>query len=344
MDTYPRHYGRARANTTFADVPEPEQLRSLLHLSYRLMDAQSADSVMVTLSMYLEDELNVSEALFLHPGPPELSFALSGRRLPAPADEKHALMASARASLRGVVVRRSGSVGVVKLEIGVSSVVLVVNWARHRAPHLIGARENVLVHAAELAGKALHVLRGKELDRACSERNHAAELARRDQLEEQMRVESMTDSMTGLTNRRGFFISAEHAFRLARRKGICSAVIFADVDHLKTINDQLGHHVGDALICDAANIFRQSFRDADIVARLGGDEFVAFTLDDERPQAVLARVATNIEAFNAAEPRPYTLSFSTGVVACDPLSKCSLADYLLKADQEMYDRKQTRMH
>jgi GGDEF domain-containing protein len=70
---------------------------------------------------------------------------------------------------------------------------------------------------------------------------HAAELTRRDEAATEMRMLSLTDVLTGLYNRRGFFLQAEQIYKLARRKHTQSAAIFADVDGLKQVNDKLGH-------------------------------------------------------------------------------------------------------
>jgi diguanylate cyclase (GGDEF)-like protein len=344
MDTHSARLGRNQPDILFTDVCASEHLRSLLLLSSRLVDVRSEADLMAALGACLDEELGVSEAIFIYCGSPELSIGFSGRERPLPADGTHALMATARACLRGVVARSGNHHGAIRIELGSTAAAMAVRWSRRQASASVEARDRLLAHAARLAGRALHGMRENETMRVRAEQVHLQELSRRDRLEAQMQVESLTDPMTGLTNRRGFFLAAEHALRLARRKGACSAVIFADVDNLKAVNDELGHAAGDALICDAAAVFRQSFRDADIVARLGGDEFVAFTLDDERPQAVLGRISTNIAQFNQADERPYAVSFSTGIVACDPLAKRSLADYLVMADQEMYERKQSRMH
>jgi diguanylate cyclase (GGDEF)-like protein len=147
------------------------------------------------------------------------------------------------------------------------------------------------------------------------------------------------DVLTGLQNRRGFFLKAEERFLMAKKQDLACAVIFADVDGLKAVNDQHGHEVGDDLIRDAATIFRQAFRAADVVARLGGDEFVAFTIDDSDPETILVRLQALIQGFNNAGGHPYRLSLSTGVAACAPSTSATLANYLQLADAEMYKRK-----
>jgi diguanylate cyclase (GGDEF)-like protein len=175
-------------------------------------------------------------------------------------------------------------------------------------------------------------------------RLHADELARRDVLENETRALSLTDVLTGLNNRRGFFTQAEHLFRLARRKREACAVIYADVDELKGVNDRLGHEAGDDLIRDAAALLRESLRGTDVLARLGGDEFVAFALDESHPDAILARLRDNLHEFNLRRERPYRLSISVGAVHCDPDGEATLSDYVRQADRAMYLHKRRCLH
>lgn len=97
------------------------------------------------------------------------------------------------------------------------------------------------------------------------------------------------------------------------------AVIYADIDGLKLVNDRLGHAAGDQLIKDASAVLRESLRDSDVLARFGGDEFVAFVLDDAHPRVMLARLRDNLHAFNLMQERTYHLAVSAGAVRCDAI-------------------------
>ena len=232
--------------------------------------------------------------------------------------------------------------------------VLVVAWDRDLDGAVRGAYQRILTSILELTAGALgkiearlvleQVIMEQRAHIASSAAAHAAELLRRDESAAEMRLLSLTDVLTGLYNRRDFFVLAERVFKVARRKRSHSAVIFADIDGLKRINDALGHDAGDCLIRDAALVFRQSFRQADVVSRLGGDEFVAYTLDDDRPDAILERIRANLHAFNLVQERPYTVALSAGIVQCDPMDGQTLADYVLLADERMYADKRQRMH
>jgi diguanylate cyclase (GGDEF)-like protein len=82
-------------------------------------------------------------------------------------------------------------------------------------------------------------------------------------------------------------------------------LIFADIDRLKAVNDELGHDAGDRCIQDSARILQDSFRDSDVIARLGGDEFAAFTLGSTQPQVILTRIQENIEGLRQHSSLPY---------------------------------------
>lgn len=173
------------------------------------------------------------------------------------------------------------------------------------------------------------------------DREHAEELDRRSSIEEELKRIAITDVMTGMLNRRGFFLEAERSLKLAQRRGAPSALIFADLDGLKAVNDALGHETGDACIRDGAALLKASFRDVDVVARLGGDEFAVFTFDCAEPHVILDRVRHNIERFHQQCTRPYRVAFSTGAVICDPASDLPVAAYLSLAGHEMYAQKRS---
>ena len=235
-----------------------------------------------------------------------------------------------------------------------AAVVLAVSWDHDVDATTQDAYKRTLSYILQLAGAALGKIESQtSLERQlCEQRQeiadtsvtHAEELKQRDEVVSEMRMLSLTDVLTGLYNRRGFFLQAEQIYRLARRKRTKSAVIFADIDGLKCVNDKLGHEAGDAMIRDAALVFRQSFRHADVVARLGGDEFVAYTLDDGQPEVILARIEANLRACNLMQERPYCVSISAGVVLVDSSADQTLSHYVLLADEQMYAQKRSRLH
>jgi diguanylate cyclase (GGDEF)-like protein/PAS domain S-box-containing protein len=171
-----------------------------------------------------------------------------------------------------------------------------------------------------------------------------AQVIERKRLEEEIRSLSLTDELTGLNNRRGFIHLAEQELKLAHRNNRPMLLFFGDVDHLKLINDSLGHAQGDMALKDISTILKECFREADIMARIGGDEFVVLTLDDSRESAdaLTHPVEAALEVCNQQPDRAYQLTLSLGVAHYDPASPTTLDELLAKADSKMYLQKQSR--
>lgn len=90
---------------------------------------------------------------------------------------------------------------------------------------------------------------------------------------------ALYDPLTGLSNRYGLEARLAQAVTHARRQGTQLAVMFIDLDRFKSVNDALGHSVGDRLLRTLAERFGHCLRESDLVARLGGDEFVVVACD-----------------------------------------------------------------
>jgi two-component system, cell cycle response regulator len=152
---------------------------------------------------------------------------------------------------------------------------------------------------------------------------------------------STRDELTGLYNRRGFFMAAEPLARLAERAGRAFVVFYADLDGLKNVNDTLGHHAGDEAIRDAAWVLNQTFRSADIVARLGGDEFAV--LANEAPaecvEVMIRRLGKWQAERNAETDRQFAISLSVGAASWSPDAPKSLLALLEDADAAAYTAK-----
>jgi diguanylate cyclase (GGDEF)-like protein/PAS domain S-box-containing protein len=160
----------------------------------------------------------------------------------------------------------------------------------------------------------------------------------------QLSALSLTDELTRLNNRRGFLVLAEQHLRAAARSRKPFALLFADLNGLKRINDELGHELGDRAICDAADVLRSVFRDSDIIARLGGDEFVVLLTDTSQSTTPgpVERLREAIRAHNDRGGLTYRVSMSMGVSFYDPERPQSLQDLLAEADQRMYASKRAR--
>jgi two-component system, cell cycle response regulator len=155
---------------------------------------------------------------------------------------------------------------------------------------------------------------------------------------------STRDELTGLYNRRGFFMAAQPIARLAERAGRAFVVFYADLDGLKGINDTFGHHAGDEAIRDAAWILTQTFRTADIVARLGGDEFAVLAADapGDKIDLMRRRIAKWQVERNTEPGRLYGVSMSVGAAPWSCASPKTLEVLLEEADADAYRTKRSR--
>ncbi len=163
------------------------------------------------------------------------------------------------------------------------------------------------------------------------------------QIRETLLPLSLTDELTGLYNRRRFFVLTEQYLKVAIRAQKRLLLLYIDMDDLKWINDHYGHLEGDRALIEFAKILKKTFRESDIVARIGGDEFmVLFECTDQKDETLLNRLDENIKDYNARETRPYPLSISVGVAPFDPEHPVPIDELLSKADASMYVHKKNK--
>ena len=174
----------------------------------------------------------------------------------------------------------------------------------------------------------------------------AFDITEKKELEEKLINLSITDPMTDLYNRRGFFLMGERQMQVAKRRQLCYHLFFADMDNLKTINDTLGHEAGDKAIVEMAQLLKDTFRQEDIIGRLGGDEFAVMFMEAEEGTysslPMRSRFEEKIVQANMAPGRGFPLSMSFGVVSIDSADLRSLDQVLAEADQLMYSAKQQK--
>ena len=152
------------------------------------------------------------------------------------------------------------------------------------------------------------------------------------------------DELTGLSNRRGFMMLAQHSLQLCTRQNIPAALVFIDLDHLKQVNDQLGHAEGDWVLVTFAQHLMKAFRSSDVVARLGGDEFLVLLTNHSKAAAesAMARLQQALDATNEAQARGYDISFSYGLVEFDPKRHHTIGALISEGDSLMYKTKKAR--
>jgi diguanylate cyclase (GGDEF)-like protein len=154
---------------------------------------------------------------------------------------------------------------------------------------------------------------------------------------------SLHDPLTGLPNRRALQDRLEHAAERAKRSHTNAAILFADLDGFKTVNDTHGHHVGDELLVAVADRLSSLLRAGDTLVRLGGDEFVFFCEDLVSPSDVellTTRISGAFESPFSLAGHEITISASVGVAFAGPGEQIS-DELLIKADRAMYRAKRT---
>lgn len=163
-------------------------------------------------------------------------------------------------------------------------------------------------------------------------------------LEKNLEKLSLTDELTGLYNRRGFIMLATQQIKIAERAKKGMLLFFIDLDHMKDINDSLGHQAGDMAIIEAASIMKDVFRESDILGRIGGDEFAVLAIDttDEIKNILITRLNKTIATYNSIKDRKYMLSFSVGVSCYDPNNPVDLDTLMSSADDLMYREKRNK--
>ena len=170
------------------------------------------------------------------------------------------------------------------------------------------------------------------------------DITERKNMEEELRVLTLTDELTGLYNRRGFRLLSEQFLRLCKRRKQGAYLLYADVDGLKSINDVFGHQEGDTALVNTAEILKMTCRESDIIARTGGDEFVVIPLGIslEDVNKIIARLEKNIQGYNSRSRQTYSLSISFGISYYDPASDTSLDELSEQAEKMMYEQKNNK--
>jgi diguanylate cyclase (GGDEF)-like protein len=154
----------------------------------------------------------------------------------------------------------------------------------------------------------------------------------------------ITDELTQLHNRRGFYLLADQMVKVADRMKTPVDIMYVDLDRLKWINDTFGHEEGDNVLVSVAAILKKMFRNSDIIARMGGDEFVVMPAGASKSgtPVIRERVEKAFQKHNETAGDPYTISVSMGFSRYDPASPCSLDELLKQADESMYRDKKIK--
>jgi diguanylate cyclase (GGDEF)-like protein len=157
------------------------------------------------------------------------------------------------------------------------------------------------------------------------------------QVEEELLKYATTDMLTGVMNRRVGMDLLERQLFKPEEFVLC----FMDINHLKHVNDQLGHKAGDELIKTVCGVIKSTINSNDILFRLGGDEFVMIfhhkTID--KVEQIWFTIQEKLKSINYAPQMPYPISVSHGLYHYRPGDSVTVEEIMEMADKEMYKEK-----
>lgn len=204
------------------------------------------------------------------------------------------------------------------------------------------AVEWVLQHTTEELTRTVTGMQQLNAELACQMAEKDAALRDQHAAEAKIDFIALHDALTGLPNQQLAEERFRHATAFAEREQTKVALLFIDLDAFKTINDSLGHSVGDRLLCEVAQRLRDCVRDTDTICRRGGDEFLAVLADLSEADATAPMLAKLMERL----PEPMDIgghelhtSASVGV-AVYPDDGRDFETLLKKAETAMYRAKE----
>jgi diguanylate cyclase (GGDEF)-like protein len=153
---------------------------------------------------------------------------------------------------------------------------------------------------------------------------------------------AVTDALTGLANRAHLHETLSRALARSARNGKSVAVLLADLNGFKQINDTMGHAAGDTMLVEFSRMLRRSVLGSDLVARLGGDEFVVVLHDiaaREDAETVIRRIHGEMQMPVLIGDAPVQLRSAIGLALAEP-GETDVDAVLRRADEGMYENKQ----
>ena len=156
-------------------------------------------------------------------------------------------------------------------------------------------------------------------------------------------TDCLTDVLTDLYNRRFIDRELDRIFEVSRRHGHTFALIFADVNNFKGVNDTYGHSLGDLLLKSIGAIFIKTCRKTDLISRYGGDEFLIFIEASTNAQAqrLIERLNEAMAELHIPEMEKEKFSLSFGQAAF-PVDGNTKEEILKMADKRMYEIKKKK--
>ena len=166
--------------------------------------------------------------------------------------------------------------------------------------------------------------------------HHITDVTNEKAYQEQIETMAFRDELTGVYNRRYTMARLEELLRQKQGFAFC----MLDLDHLKAVNDTLGHHAGDNYIRSVIEELQKIVRFSDIIGRIGGDEFSVILPDCSESSAEEKMLLLN-ERLRAGK-EIYPMSVSYGVIYVEPEQKLSAETVMARADGKMYRSKKSK--
>ena len=166
--------------------------------------------------------------------------------------------------------------------------------------------------------------------------HHITDVTNEKAYQEQIETMAFQDELTGVYNRRYTMARLEELLRQKQGFAFC----MLDLDHLKAVNDTLGHHAGDNYIRSVIAELQKIVRFSDIIGRIGGDEFSVILPDCSESSAEEKMLLLN-ERLRAGK-EIYPMSVSYGVIYVEPEQKLSAETVMARADGKMYQSKKSK--
>lgn len=167
------------------------------------------------------------------------------------------------------------------------------------------------------------------------------------QVREQLAQLALSDSLTGLANRREFFRRTDHELKRLQRSPGSLSILLIDIDHFKYINDKFGHDSGDYVLSEMGKILEKCLRDTDLAARVGGEEFGILLTDTNARGAywVAERICNTISRYpftvDKLMKRNINCTVSIGISSVDLDATLDSRELYKLADNRLYIAKNT---
>ncbi|HBU8525004.1 GGDEF domain-containing protein [Klebsiella aerogenes] len=153
---------------------------------------------------------------------------------------------------------------------------------------------------------------------------------------------AMTDSLTGIPNRRGFYHAGEKLFRAMNWQNASFSLIYFDLDKFKPVNDLWGHAEGDEVLRVFSGFLHQHLEPGEIAGRLGGDEFAALIRRNGSTRSFLHALRASLAHYNDTSGKPYNINYSFGELINNVNLYATLEEMIGKCDELMYLKKKRK--